>query len=82
MKKVLWLVFFCLFFNVSAFAEIKILKQGRFLSESGNYEDYKTVCVDGLKFFIVSSSAGVPARSIGPTQIFEERDGKSLPARC
>ena len=36
-----------------------------------------TICVDGYKFVVMQSGGG---RSM--VQFYEERDGKSLPAKC
>jgi len=38
---------------------------------------YATLCIDGYKFIMSQSESGKTM-----TQFFEERDGKSLPAKC
>jgi len=45
------------------------------------YYDLQTICVDGYKFIVTNKhyDEGV---SISVTQMYEERDGKALPAKC
>ena len=53
------------------------------LSKNALKGDYtaRTICVDGYKFIVTNKDydEGV---SISVTQMYEERDGKALPAKC
>ena len=40
---------------------------------------FKVSCIDGYKFIVVQERVG---DGISITQAFEEKDGKSLPAKC
>ena len=81
MKKILAIIVFSFLLTGNISAEIKILEEKYILSGSGNSIWYKTICVDGYKFFY-SDSATKQARAQTSTQIFEVKDGKSLPAKC
>ena len=75
MKKLLGILVLGLLFCNISFAEIMIeskrTKDGRFYNERVG-----TVCVDGYKFVVWGS------QGTSMVQFFEERDGKSLPAKC
>jgi len=86
MKKIIGIVFISLMFANIGFAEMKrientMLQRNLFMA---------TVCVDGYKFVV--SYNRVPtadnftainySQIISTVQFFEERDGKSLPAKC
>ena len=76
MKKLLVIIVLSLFFCVSAFAktywiETHTIKFGKGLKKSGTYW---VICIDGYKFIHQDKRPVV--------QVFEERDGKSLPAKC
>ncbi len=73
MKKIIGIVFISLMFANIGSAEIRGIEGKRFEGASG----VSTICVDGYKFV---TSEDLEATSI--VQFFEERDGKSLPAKC
>ena len=82
MKKIIGIIFISLMFANIGFAEMrfieeKVIKIRQSLSFAG-----KTLCIDGYKFFSLSLyyTNTLPYR--GMVQFFEERDGKSLPAKC
>jgi hypothetical protein len=82
MKKVLSVIFLSLILSANVSAEIREIEEEYLLSKkSGNLASYKTFCVDGYKFFVITQSKK-NANAVSTTQIFEERDGKSLPAKC
>ena len=60
------------------FAEIKFNETKQLWFNGGFMEtNVATACIDGYKFVI---ARGV--RAVGTVQFYEERDGKSLPAKC
>ena len=77
MKKLLGIVVLgLLWFNVG-FAEMRLIEEKDLVGDKPNYWGYQitTVCVDGYKFVVVVNREAF-------VQFFEERDGKSLPAKC
>ena len=48
---------------------------------NGTLVKIKVICVDGNKFLMTFRQTK-EARAVSTVQIFEERDGKSLPAKC
>ena len=82
MKKVLSVICLSFLLSASVSAEIREIEEEYLLSKkSGGLFSYKTFCVDGYKFFVITGSKK-DAKAVSTTQIFEERDGKSLPAKC
>ena len=77
MEKLLGMVFIGLTFCNISFAEIKVIENKKIMMGIAPRWT-TTVCVDGFKFAVVKSGID----SIGMVQFFEERDGKSLPAKC
>ena len=76
MKKLLGIMVLGLLLSGNAFAktywiETHKLKLGKGLAQSGTYW---VICIDGHKFIHQDKRPVV--------QVFEERDGKSLPAKC
>ena len=85
MKKIILLVFISLMFANIGFAEMRLIEEK--IVEEGH--GFQTTCIDGYKFVTVynGSFSGQTHRAYGAmglsiTQAFEERDGKSLPAKC
>jgi hypothetical protein len=85
LKKIIGIVFISLMFCNIGFAEFRLIE--RETVEEGH--SFQTTCIDGYKFVAVynSFSSGQTHRAYGAmglsiTQAFEERDGKSLPAKC
>ena len=76
MKKIIGIVIASLLFSNIGFAEMKRIEDKDI--SLAYYTRMATVCVDGYKFVI--SYTGTQA--ISTVQFFEERDGKSLPAKC
>ena len=80
MKKIIGIVFISLMFCNIGFAEYKTLEQHK-LTTSKSYDELSTFCVDGYKFLMtITEKRG--AYGMSTVQFFEERDGKSLPAKC
>ena len=71
MKKIIGIVIASLLFCNIGFAEIKLIEKK---SIGGN--PISTICVDGYKF-VTNVQIGTSM-----VQFYEERDGKSLPAKC
>lgn len=86
MKKVL-LCFVIFLFNTSVtFSEITIIETKKLQPTEGLGKEIKrfnieTICVDGYKFVLARSNTE-KAGGRALTQFFEERNGKSLPAKC
>ena len=78
MKKMIGIVIASLVFCNFAFAEIRKI-EAKYVPTRGSYDGVavSTICVDGYKFVVVRGR-----ESPGVTQAYEERDGKSLPAKC
>lgn len=65
-----------MFCNIG-FAEMKLIESDS-MSRNPGVPPLKTVCIDGYKFVIsIWTDSGLTM-----VQFFEERDGKSLPAKC
>ena len=78
MKKIIGMVIASLVFCNIGFAAVRLI-ESKYISQ-----DVKIliVCVDGYKFvFHPGGHANVMPRP-SMVQFFEERDGKSLPAKC
>ena len=75
--------FASLMFANIGFAEIRNIEEGfvkfQFQRTSGAF--ITTVCIDGYKFVAMKDFED-KSLSVAVTQAFEERDGKSLPAKC
>ena len=65
-----------MFANIG-FAEMKMIEKKSLNPEEGSYYYMATICIDGYKFALTGIKT---SRSM--VQAFEERDGKSLPAKC
>ena len=76
MKKIIGIIFISLMFANIGYAEMKRIEDKEI--RVAYYTRMATVCVDGYKFVI--SYTGTQA--ISTVQFYEERDGKSLPAKC
>ena len=81
MKKLLGIVVLSLLLSVNAYAEIRIIEQ----IEAGKLKTsalkgafpVTRICSNGYEFLITGKGTNTSV-----TQVFEERDGKSLPAKC
>ena len=76
-----------LFLTSNTFAEVKLLesvtvKQKVVKALLGGNFTINTICVDGYKFVMSKGGGGKLSSSRAMVQFFEERDGKSLPAKC
>ena len=76
MKKIIGIIFISLMFANIGFAEMKRIEDKKISVGINTY--MATVCVDGYKFVGSYNSS----QMISMVQAFEERDGKSLPAKC
>ena len=87
MKKIIGIVFASLMFANIGFAEMRLIEE-KTIKDGRWSQLIQTVCIDRYKFvtaedFSYQGGKGkVGSISISITQIFEERDGKSLPAKC
>ena len=77
-KKILGIVVLGLLWCNVGFAEIKLLEEKIIKGKKTNYL-MSTFCIDGYKY-AMSKSSRSESRSL--VQFYEERDGKSLPAKC
>ena len=77
MKKIIGIIFISLMFTNIGFAEMRLIENKKILSMGMSGRFATTVCVDGHKFAIFRGGIG-----ISMVQAYEERDGKSLPAKC
>ena len=75
MKKIIGIIFVSLMFANTGFAEFRLIEEKYLKGDKPNKWGYRitTICVDSYKFVEFSSTT---------VQAFEERDGKSLPAKC
>ena len=86
MKK-LFLTLILFFFNISiTFGAITIIETKKLKPTAGLGKEImrfkiETICVDGYKFVLARSNTE-KAGGRALTQFFEEKDGKSLPAKC
>ena len=79
MRKIFGIVVASMMFANIGFAEIRQIESETIgVSHSERYL-VSTVCVDGYKFVVAKAGQ---VHSMGMVQFFEERDGKSLPAKC
>ena len=89
MKKAIAIFVFGLLWCNVGFAEIRLIEKTKIFQKSTNRGEWDMViskiCVDGYEF--VTTYDGFLGRAYGGVttsiaQIFEERDGKSLPKKC
>ena len=89
MKKIILIIFISLMFSNIGVAEIRFIEKTKIFQKSTSRGEWDMVvskiCVDGYVF--VTTYDGFLGRAYGGvttsiTQVFEERDGKSLPAKC
>ncbi len=83
MKKILVVLFTVLILSSgSVFADsFDIINEDKLPSELSGWL-VKTICAEGQVFlvsFVLGASAGAAIHAV---QVFEERDGKSVPMRC
>ena len=76
MKKIIGIIFVSLMFTNIGFGEIREIE-----GWSAGNGGFETTCVDGYKFVTVKDWTD-KVMGLSITQAFEERDGKSLPAKC
>ena len=76
MKKLIGIIFISLMFANIGYAEIKVIENKKIMMGIAPRWT-TTICVDSHKFVIFRDGVG-----ISMVQFFEERDGKSLPAKC
>jgi len=79
MEKIILLVFITLMFSNIGFAEMKLIETKLILNKDNHDLRISTYCIDGYKFVEYKNLRSVVANMV---QFFEERDGKSLPAKC
>ena len=75
-KKIIGIIFISLMFCNIGFAEMRLIKYDAVgPTDAGDYFMLAKICVEGYKFVITGDTSSI-------VQAFEERDGKSLPAKC
>ena len=80
MKKIIGIVIASLVFCNIGFAEIRLIEKNIIYFTWGGTTAVSTFCVDGYKFIVAKDEyKGI---SLDLKQIFEERNGQSLPAKC
>jgi|TARA_B100001964_G_scaffold144604_1_gene159259 hypothetical protein len=77
MKKIILIVIASLMFANIGFAEMRLIEEKYLKGDKPDKWGYSitTICVDSYKFVMVVNREAF-------VQFFEERDGKSLPAKC
>ena len=80
MKKLLGILVLGLLWCNVGFAEMKLIEE-KFIKGDRFTERLVTVCIDEYKF-VYSRLDLSSGQAIALVQFFEERDGKSLPAKC
>ena len=83
MRKIIGIIFVSLMFANIGFAEIRLIEKNYMPVGHGHDQNVRLAifCGDGQKFIVVMDHKN-QAISVDLKQIFEERDGKSLPAKC
>jgi len=79
MRNIFIVILINFFLTFSSLSEIRVLDEINELN--GTLVKIKVICVDGNKFLMTFRQTK-EARAVSTVQIFEERDGKSLPAKC
>jgi hypothetical protein len=78
MRRIILIIIASLMFANIGFAEMSFIEEKK-IEADNLFIRITTVCIDGYKF-VVATKTGKIERNI--VQAFEERDGKSLPAKC
>ena len=81
MKKIIGIVIASLVFCNVGFAKTTLIEHDRVQVRSYESSEYfvSTICVDGYKFVVTRPGS---TASISMVQFFEERNEKSVPAKC
>ena len=85
MRRIILIIIASIMFANIGFAEISLIEKSyiRYDSALGDGPtSVSTFCVDGYKFILVQATRSSKAVSLDLKQIFEERNGQSLPAKC
>ena len=69
-----------MFCNIG-FAEMRNIEEDQIKFQGTSIAFVSTMCIDGYKFVAMKDFED-KSLSVAVTQAFEERDGKSLPAKC
>ena len=75
MRRIILIIFASIMFASIGFAEIRLIEKKK-IRESYQF-NIETYCIDGYKFVVAED-----VENTDTFQVFEERDGKSLPAKC
>lgn len=89
-KKIIWIVFLFLITTSAANAGIKIKDKPQVLDDAVQFGVIQslTTCVQGHMFLITYGKAPITTGgesygvAISTVQIYEDRDGKTVPMRC
>ena len=82
MKKAIAIIVLGLLWCNIGFAEMRLIEEKRRLHGSDINWNIMNVCIDGYKFVIVAQQFPIHGSTPSMVQAYEERDGKSLPAKC
>ena len=77
MKKILGIVIASMVFANIAFADMRLIEEKKVKRKGAAHFYMATTCIDEHKFVLVGLGTGSHM-----VQAFEERDRKSLPAKC
>lgn len=66
---------------LDATARTRVLSSTEVKKQPAYTETVRVVCVDGYKFVYVVADV-YEGGAVGITQVFEEKDGQTVPARC
>ena len=83
MRRIILIIFASLMFANIGFAEIRLIEKNYIKTTDMGWVNVavSTFCVDGYKFIIAANDKS-KAIALDLKQIFEERNGQSLPAKC
>ena len=79
-RRIIGIVIASLMFANIGFAEIRSIEKNSIKMQYGHMA-VSTFCVDGYKFIVARDDKN-KAVSIDLKQMYEEKDGKSLPTKC
>ena len=80
MRRIILIIFASIMFANIGFAEIRMIEKN-IIDKRMSHLVVLTFCVDGYKFIVARDDKN-KAVSIDLKQMYEEKDGKSLPAKC
>ena len=85
MEKIIGIVIASMMFANIGFAEVRLIESVTLKKKSvmlGGAFSVNIFCIDSYKFVMSKGGGGKHSSSRSMVQAYEERDGKSLPAKC